>query len=185
MPHPKMLNRENTVLVVVDIQEAFRGAISEFSNIAAQTAIAVRGFQILDLPVIVTEQYPKGLGKTAREIVEVLPEDFEFVEKTAFSSRGSDAFLEKLKQSGAKQIVLAGLETHICVNQTAHDLLNENFEVHVLQDCVASRSAQNKATALQKLHANGVIPSCVEMALFELMRDAKHEKFKEIQKLVK
>jgi nicotinamidase-related amidase len=185
MPHPKTLNRKNTALIVVDIQEAFRGAIPEFEQIVVQTALAVQGFQILDLPIIVTEQYPKGLGKTAREIVEVLPEGFEFVEKTAFSSCGSAVFLEKLKQSGAKQIVLAGLETHICVNQTAHDLLNENFEVHILQDCVASRSAQNKAIALQKLHANGVIPSCVVMALFELMRDAKHEKFKEIQKLVK
>lgn len=185
MPHQKILNREKTALIVVDIQEAFRNVIPEFATITTQTALAVQGFQILDLPIIVTEQYPKGLGRTAREILEVLPEDFEFVEKTAFSSCGSSAFLEKLQKTGATQIVLAGLETHICVNQTAHDLLNENYEVHILQDCVASRLSQNKEIALQKLHASGVIPSSVEMALFELMRDAKHAKFKEIQKLVK
>lgn len=185
MFHPKILNREKVAFVVVDIQEAFRSVIPEFAIITAQTALAVQGFKILDLPIIVTEQYPKGLGRTAREILEVLPEDFEFVEKTAFSSCGSGAFLEKLKQFGATQIILAGLETHICVNQTAHDLLEKNFQVHILQDCVASRLTQNKEIALRKLHANGVIPSCVEMALFELMRDAKHEKFKEIQKLVK
>ena len=170
---------------MVDIQEAFRAAISEFAQIAAQTAKAVKGFQILELPVIITEQYPKGLGRTASEILSVLPADFEFVEKTAFSSCGSTAFLEKLKETGADQIVLAGLETHICVNQTAHDLLNENFQVHILHDCVASRSPHNKETALGKMHQNGVIPSCVEMALFEIMRDARNEKFREIQKLVK
>ncbi len=185
MLHPKILNREKAALVVVDIQEAFRNVIPEFAKITTQTALAVQGFQILDLPIIITEQYAKGLGRTAAEILEVLPEDFEFVEKTAFSSCGSSAFLEKLKSVGATQIVLAGIETHICVNQTAHDLLNENFQVHIFHDCVASRLTQNKEIALQKLHANGVIPSCVEMALFELMRDAKHEKFKEIQKLVK
>lgn len=170
---------------MVDIQEAFRGAIPEFAQIAAQTAKAVKGFLILDLPIIITEQYPKGLGRTATEITKVLPADFEFVEKTAFSSCGSGAFLEKLKETGADQIVLAGLETHICVNQTAHDLLNENFQVHILHDCVASRSPHNKETALRKMHQNGAIPSCVEMALFEIMRDAKNEKFREIQKLVK
>ena len=185
MPHPNLLKNNSTALVVVDIQEAFRRAIPEFDQIAAQTAIAVRGFQILDLPVIVTEQYPKGLGRTADEILAVLPKDFEVIEKTAFSSCGSNSFLEKMKLLGANQIVIAGLETHICVNQTAHDLLNENFEVHILHDCVASRLPPNKQTALAKMHSSGAIPSCVEMALFELMRDAKHEKFKEIQRLVK
>ncbi len=181
----KMLNFNQTALVIVDVQEAFRSAISDFPQIAARCALAVRGFQILGLPVIVTEQYPKGLGRTAEEILFSLAPEFEFDEKTRFSSCGSTAFLEKLQHHGTKQVLLAGLETHICVNQTAHDLIEKGCEVHLLQDCVASRFAVDKQTALQKLQMHGVIPATVEMALFELMRDSKHEKFKEIQSLIK
>ncbi|CAN5378358.1 hydrolase [soil metagenome] len=185
MQHPKILNKENTALVVVDFQEAFRFPINDFAQIASRISVAVRGFQILNLPIIITEQYPKGLGRTAEEILFSLPPEFEFIEKTAFSSCGASAFMEKLRETGASQIVLCGLETHVCINQTAHDLLSENFEVHILEDCVSSRFSRDKETALRKMQINGVVPSCVEMALFELMRDSKHEQFKEIQNLVK
>jgi len=185
MLHPKILDRTRTALVVVDFQEAFRSPINDFAQIASRISIAVRGFQILNLPVIITEQYPKGLGRTAEEILFSLPPDFEFVEKTAFSSCGASAFMEKLRATGATQIALCGLETHVCVNQTAHDLLSENYEVHLLTDCVSSRFTQDKETALRKMQGSGVLPSSVEMALFELMRDAKHEQFKEIQNLIK
>lgn len=184
MAHPKILDKEKAVLVVVDIQEAFRGAVSDFPQIAAKTSIAVRGFLALDLPIIVTEQYPKGLGRTAEEILFALPPDFETIEKSAFSSCGSASFLENLEKTGATQIVLCGLETHICVNQTAHDLLNEGFEVHLLTDAVASRFKEDKEAGLRKMQMNGVVPSSVEMALFELLKDSKHEKFKEIQSLI-
>lgn len=185
MPHPKILGLNKTALVVVDLQEAFRSPINDFVQIAARIALIVRGFQILNLPIIVTEQYSKGLGRTAEEILFSLPPDFEFVEKTAFSSCGAASFTEKLRASGATQIVLCGLETHVCVNQTAHDLLNENYEVHLLHDCVGSRYTADKETALKKMQMSGVMPSSVEMALFELMTDAKHEQFKAIQSLVK
>lgn len=145
----------------------------------------MRGFQTLNLPIIVTEQYPKGLGRTAEEILFSLPDDFEFVEKTAFSSCGARSFLEKLRGSGASQIVLCGLESHICVNQTAHDLLTEAFEVHLMTDCVGSRFTEDKETAVRKMQSSGVVPSTIEMALFELLRDARHEQFKEIQSLIK
>ncbi len=185
MPHPKILDREKTALVIVDLQEAFRHPINDFAQIASRASTAVRGFLELDLPIIVTEQYPKGLGRTAEEILFSLPDDFEFIEKTTFSSCGAVAFVEKLRESKVSQIVLCGLETHICVNQTAHDLLSEAFEVHILTDAVASRFTQDKETALRKMQMNGVMPSTVEMALFELMRDSKHERFKEIQNLIK
>lgn len=185
MPHPKILDRNKTALVVVDFQEAFRSPINDFAQVASRISTVVRGFQILDLPIIITEQYPKGLGRTAEEILFSLPPDFEFVEKTAFSSCGAKSFMEKLQASGATQIVLCGLETHICINQTAHDLLNENYEVHLLNDCVSSRFTQDKEVALKKMRQNGVVPSSVEMALFELMRDAKHEQFKAIQELIR
>ena len=180
-----MLDKDKTVLVVVDLQEAFRFPINDFAEIASRTSIAVRGFQILNLPIIVTEQYPKGLGRTAEEILFSLPADFEVIEKTAFSSCGASLFLEKLRETGASQILLCGLETHVCINQTAHDLLNEGFEVHLLTDCVSSRFEHDKEAALRKMQMNGVVPSSVEMALFELMTDARHEQFKEIQELIK
>jgi nicotinamidase-related amidase len=184
MAHPKILDITQTALVVIDLQEAFRAAIPEFPQIAARASMAVRGFQILNVPIIVTEQYPKGLGRTAEEILYSLPDDFEVIEKTSFSSC-IESFIEKLNEYGAKQVVLCGLETHICVNQTAHDLLNNNFEVHLLTDAVGSRYKEDCETGLAKMFANGVVPATVEMSLFELMRDAKHEQFKEIQSLIK
>ena len=185
MAHPNILDRGKTAFVIVDLQEAFRSPINDFEQIASRISIAVRGFQILGLPVIITEQYPKGLGRTAEEIISVLPPDFEFVEKTAFSSCGATSFMDKLRETGATQIVLCGLEAHVCINQTAHDLLNENYQVHLLHDCVSSRFTPDKEIALRKMQASGVIPSSVEMALFELIKDAKHQCFKAIQELIK
>ena len=184
MKHPKILDISRTALVVIDLQEAFRSAIPEFPQVVSRASMAVRGFQVLNVPVIVTEQYPKGLGRTAEEILYSLPDDFEPVEKISFSSC-VDAFLGKLNEHGAKQIVLCGLETHICVSQTAHDLLAHDFEVHVLTDAVGSRYKEDREAGLKKMFQNGVAPASVEMSLFELMRDAKHEQFKEIQSLIK
>ncbi len=185
MSHPKILDRNKTALVVVDLQEAFRSVISDFPMIASKASVAVRGFQILNLPVFITEQYPKGLGRTADEVLINLPTDFEVVEKTTFSACGANSFLEKLREANISQVVLCGLETHICVNQTAHSLLNRDFEVHLLCDAVGSRFSDDKKAALDKMQSNGVVPSTVEMALFELLRDSKHEQFKEIQDLIK
>lgn len=185
MTHRNILQKEKTALVVIDMQEAFRNSIADFTEIASRIAVAVRGFRVLEVPVIVTEQYPKGLGRTAPEILDALPDRFEVAEKTAFSSCGSNTFLEQLNETGAKQIVVCGIETHICVNQTAHDLLEKGFEVHILQDCVSSRFDYNKFAGLRKMKMSGVVPSSVEMSLFELMRDSQHEHFKAIQRLIK
>lgn len=187
MLHKRVLDSTKTALVVVDIQEAFRHAVGDFSLIASRASMAVRGFQILGLPILITEQYPKGLGRTAEEILFSLPPEpeFEFIEKTAFSSCGASGFLEKLEAAGIKQVVLCGLEAHVCINQTAHDLLAHGYEVHLLTDCVASRFEHDKQAGLAKMRESGVVSSSMEMALFELLRDAKHKQFKEIQELVK
>jgi nicotinamidase-related amidase len=183
--HPRILDITKTALVVVDIQEAFRHAINDFSVIASRASMAVRGFLILGVPVFITEQYPKGLGRTAEEILFSLPPEFEFIEKTAFSSCGAGGFLEKLEAGNLEQVVLCGLEAHICVNQTAHDLLANGYEVHLLTDCVSSRYGHDKQAGLLKMQESGVVTSSMEMALFELLGDAKQEHFKEIQALVK
>lgn len=185
MAHRRILDKSKAGLVVVDVQEAFRGVVDEFGAIADRISVAIRGFQILARPIFVTEQYPKGLGRTADEIRIALPDDVGFFEKTAFSSCGASGFEDRLRSEGVSQVVLCGLETHVCVNQTAHDLLHLGFDVHLLTDCIGSRSDRDKQAGLTKMFASGVIASTVEMMLFEMMRDSRHEKFKEIQSLVK
>jgi nicotinamidase-related amidase len=185
MPHEKLLDNAKTALVVIDMQEAFRSPIPDFESIAGNISIAIRGCRALNVPIVVTEQYPKGLGRTAEEILLVLPDDLEPIEKTAFSSCGAEAFVESLRSLGSQQIVICGIETHVCVNQTAHDLLDKGFQVHLLTDCVGSRFEHDKIAGLAKMQSSGVVASSVEMMLFELMRDAGHEKFKEIQHLVR
>lgn len=183
--HPNILQPEKTAFVIVDVQTAFRASISDFDYIAKRIAVFAEGAKLLGMPIIVTEQYPKGLGRTATEILNVLPDNAEIIEKTAFSSCGVLAFGERLLNTGATQIIVAGLETHVCVNQTVHDLLDGGFQLHLLHDCIASRSEINKQIGMNKMQLSGAISSSVETALFELMRDARHEQFKAIQKLIK
>jgi nicotinamidase-related amidase len=125
------------------------------------------------------------LGRTAAEITAALAPGIEPIEKTAFSSCGAREFVARLEQAGARQIIVCGLEAHICVNQTTHDLLARGFQVHLLTDCIASRAAHNREAGLAKMQRSGALPSTVELALFELMRDARHEQFKAVQKLIK
>ncbi len=183
--HKRILDGAKCVFVIVDVQEAFRNVIGDFALIASNIARAASGFQILDVPMIVTEQYPKGLGPTAEEISLTLPDGFARVEKTTFSAWGSQEFREKVNACGAGHIILCGVETHVCISQTAHDLLDQGLSVHLLTDCIGSRFEHDKRAGLKKMRSSGVINSSVEMALFELMRDAKHPKFKEIQALIK
>ena len=183
--HSNSLDIDNSILVVVDVQEAFRKAIPDFAESVSRIAIAIRGFQVLGRPVVVTEQYPKGLGRTAEELLISIPDDASFIEKSTFSSFGDPKFVAELEKFEAKQVVLCGVETHVCVNQTAHDLLAAGYQVHLLTDCVASRYDHDREAGLQKMFASGVVPSSMEMALFEMMRDSRHEKFKDVQALIK
>lgn len=183
--HGNSLDIDNSVLVVVDVQEAFRKAIPDFAETLSRMAIAIRGFQLLGRPIVVTEQYPKGLGRTAEELLLSLPDDAVFVEKSTFSSYSEPNFVSELEKYQAKQVVLCGVETHVCVNQTAHDLLAAGYQVHLLTDCVASRYQHDREAGIKKMCANGVVPSSMEMALFEMMRDSRHEKFKDVQALIK
>ena len=185
MRHENTLDLGQTALAVIDMQESFRGPIQDFAELAARVARVAHAAQLLGVPLVVTEQYPKGLGRTANEIRAVLPEGLEPIEKTAFSSCGASEFVSRLERAGARQVLLCGIEAHVCVNQTAHDLLARGYQVHVLADCVSSRTPQNKQVGLDKMMRSGALPSSTEMALFELMRDARHEQFKAIQKLIK
>ena len=185
MPHENTLDAARAALVVIDMQESFRAALPDFAGMTARIVAAVSGAQLLNVPVVVTEQYPKGLGRTAAEITAALAPGSEPIEKTAFSSCGAREFVACLEQTGAKQILVCGIEAHICVNQTTHDLLARGFQVHLLTDCTTARAAHNREAGISKMQRSGALPSTVELALFELLRDARHEQFKAIQKLIK
>ncbi|HVG39600.1 MAG TPA: isochorismatase family protein, partial [Pyrinomonadaceae bacterium] len=136
-------------------------------------------------PILVTEQYPRGLGHTVEEIKAALPSAVTPLEKTAFSACGAAGFTNYLQQSSVQQIIVCGVETHVCVNQTTHDLLDRGYQVHVLADAVASRAPEDKQIAFAKMQAGGALLSSTEMALFELLRDASHAQFKAVQQLIK
>jgi nicotinamidase-related amidase len=188
MTHPRhehVLDPNNSVVVVVDLQEGFRAPIFEFDKIVARTSIVVQAVKLLNLPVLVTEQYPQKLGATVPEIKSVLPEGVAIVDKTAFSCCGASVFNEQLDRLRRKQVILCGIETHVCMSQTAHDLLARGYQVHVLEDCASSRTPQNREIGLAKMRRSGALPSSSEMALFELMVDSRHEHFRAIAKIVK
>lgn len=185
MQHKSTLDPQHTALVIIDMQEAFRSKISDFAETSARIALVAHAAQLLSLPIIVTEQYPRGLGHTADEIRAVLPPSLEAIEKTAFSSCGAQNFINELERTRARHCIVCGIEAHICVNQTTHDLLARGLNVHLLTDCITSRSTSNKQVAFARMQMSGAIPSSTEMALFELVRDAKHEQFKAIQNLIK
>jgi nicotinamidase-related amidase len=185
MQHKNTLVAGQTVLAVTDMQEGFRSVISDFAETAARIALVAHAARVLNVPVVVTEQYPKGLGHTANEIMAVLPPDLKVIEKTAFSSCGASTFEAELERAQALHVLVCGIEAHICVNQTAHDLMERGYRVHLLTDCITARAEHNKQVGLAKMRLSGALPSSTEMALFELMRDARHEQFRAIQKLIK
>jgi len=185
MQHANILELSRSALLIIDMQEAFRASIKDFDKFAERIAIATQGARLLNMPILVTEQYPKGLGHTAAEIVAVLPENVEIIEKTAFSSCGAQQFQTKLQALNIMQVIVSGLEAHICVNQTVHDLLAAGFQVHLLTDCIVARKESDRKTAFKKMRSSGAILSTLEMALFELIRDSRHEHFKAIQGLIK
>src|SRR5213593_1936809 len=150
MQHPNILELSRSALLIIDMQEAFRANIKNFDKFAQRIAIAAQGARLLNLPIIVTEQYPKGLGHTASEITAALPEEIEIIAKTTFSSCGAQQFQTRLREFETSQVVVSGIEAHICVNQTVHDLLAMGLQVHLLTDCITSRRKLDRKTAFQK-----------------------------------
>ncbi len=172
-----LLSRGHTALVVVDVQEAFR-PYSSFAQVAANCAKLVQGARILDVPRVVSEQYPKGLGHTAPEVG--LAEE-PIVEKTIFSAARAEGF----DLGGRRQAVVCGIETHVCVSQTVHDLLADGVEVHVPADAVGSRHEIDYQRGLERLERAGAVVTTVEAILFELLERAGTPEFKAVQGLIK
>jgi nicotinamidase-related amidase len=183
--HPALLEREETGLILVDVQEAFRPVIDGFDQVVANCGLLAEGFGVLGRPVLVSEQYPKGLGYTVDELAGRLPGDARLIEKVRFSACGVDAFEEAMAATGARTWVVAGIEAHVCVNQTAHDLLERGFGVQVAADAVSSRTARNRELGLAKMSAAGAGTTSAEMALFEMLERAGSDEFKQISRLVR
>ena len=175
-----LLKRDSTVLVVVDVQEAFRPAVLDFERIAHNTAVLVEGAHALGIPVVATEQYPKGLGRTVPEVAEHL-DGVEPIEKVCFSAARADGF----DTDGRDQALVCGIEAHVCVSQTVHDLLDRDLEVHVARDAVTSRTEENREVGLRRMERSGAVITSVETALFELLGAAGSDEFKTVQGLVK
>ena len=172
-----ILDRDRTALVVIDVQEGFRPAVQRFERVAENAGKLVQAARILELPVIVTEQYPKGLGAT---VPEVGLDGEEPLEKVCFAASEADGF----DLQGRDQALLCGIEAHVCVAQTALRLL-PGVEVHVAKDAVTSRRRHDRDVGLRKMERAGAVITSVETALFELLGRAGTPEFKEVQALVK
>jgi nicotinamidase-related amidase len=174
------LDRDRAALVVIDVQEAFRKAVPAFDDVARGTAALIRGAEAVGVPIVVTEQYPKGLGRTVGEVTEHLPEGVEPIEKVCFSASDAEGF----DLGGRDQALVCGIEAHVCVNQTVLDLRDQDVEVHVALDAVGSRFPESKGIGIEKARRAGAVITNVETALFELVGRAGTDEFKEIQRVV-
>ena len=180
------LSAEESLLVVIDIQERLCKAMDQqvLEQLSSNTAILLEAAHELQVPVAVTEQYVKGLGPTIAPLAEKLA-DAPRHEKMAFSSCGCNGFVEQLRASGRRQIVITGMETHVCVLQTVLELLDAGYQVQVVRDAVMSRSRRNWDTALEEMRQAGAVITCAESVLFQWLRVAGTESFKKLSKLVK
>ena len=176
--------KENTIGVVVDIQERLFPHIHQHELLEKNTKILVQGLKALGVPFLISEQYKKGLGDNMAEIKELVADDPHF-EKMAFSCCDDPQFMESLETSTKRTVILAGMETHICMLQTAIDLKERGYHPVIVEDCVSSRTAENKRIALERLRCEGVTVTSYESILFELCRIAGTDAFKIISKLVK
>jgi nicotinamidase-related amidase len=176
--------KENTLALIIDIQDRLFPHINEKEILEKNIRILISGLKVLDIPILLTEQYPKGLGFTIPAIKEALSTS-PAIEKTAFSCCDEPAFMKSLADSGKKSIIIAGIESHVCVLQTVLDLLKIGFQPVVVEDCVSSRKPNDKKIALKRMNQEGAIISTYESILFELARVSGTEQFKAISKLVK
>lgn len=181
----RLLHPDTSLLLVVDMQEKFAPVIEHYDRLTEQCGILVQACRLLGVPVVVSEQYPKGLGHTVSPLKACLPADTVILEKVSFGC-GRDAELERhIATLARKQVLVCGIEAHVCVNQTVHQLLAQAYQVHIIQDAIGARHQSNYKAAMAKMQQSGAIPATVEMALFELLGTAAHPQFKAIQALIK
>ena len=179
-----MLTPKETLLLIIDVQGRLAPAVFESEKVERNIQKLIRACHVLEVPLLVTEQYPKGLGNTIPSLRELMAETV-VVEKTSFSCCGSQEFMRQLRALNRNDILIAGMETHVCVYQTAIELIEFGYNVHLLTDGVSSRTEANRELGIRCIEKAGASLTSTEMAIFELLRVAEGERFKAISAIVK
>ncbi|NOX34777.1 MAG: isochorismatase family protein [Deltaproteobacteria bacterium] len=175
---------DKTIMLLIDVQGQLANLMYEKETLFKSLGVMIQGMKILGVPIIWMEQIPDNLGPTTEAVSKHLSGE-EPIEKFSFSCCEEPRFMDKFKKAGRTQILLTGIETHICVFQTGYDLIKQGCDVQVVTDCVSSRLKENKETGIQRIVQSGGKVTCVEMVFFELMRAAKGDQFKQIVRLIK
>jgi nicotinamidase-related amidase len=178
------IERESAVLLIIDIQTRLVPAIADHEQIVHQSSVLLQTANLMELPVLATEQYPRGLGSTVEEIKQDLPEKVVVSEKISFDAC-TDEIRQALLASGRKQVIICGMETHVCVYQTVRRLLADGYEVFVAADAVGSRTVANKENALAMFRQMGAVVSNTETLIFDLLQVAGTPLFKQVSALIK
>lgn len=178
-----ILNKDDSLILVIDIQERLKPAMDRSERVVNNTKILLESAKLLDIPVLFTEQYPKGLGNTLKEIIDI-KENPQVFEKNSFTGC-IDGVNSKLREMGKKKIIIVGMETHVCVYQTCRDLLSDGYDVHIAEDAVSSRTHENYKNALGLMRDMGAVISNTETILFDLLKKAGSDEFKAISKMIK
>lgn len=181
--HPVTLNREKSALLIIDIQERIYKVVRNYEKLIENVEKLIKGIKILNVPIYYTEQYPKGLGSTLPQLKELL--SGEAIQKLSFSCFGADDLFAQLKNEGVEQVIVCGIESHVCVQQTVLDLLINDFQVNLPLDAISSRRKIDYNTALKKMEKHGVELTTVESILFELLQVCGTPEFKQVSSLVK
>lgn len=174
--------KNKSIFLMIDVQERFSDVIFNMFEVVDNASILNRSAELLEVPLMITEQYPKGLGHTIPEIY--IPKETKIYEKKKFSAY-TDEVAEEIERLGATSVIIYGVETHVCLTQTALELVENGFKVGVISDAVSSRTHDNKLYALTRLQSAGIEILTTEMILFEFLESANHPKFREISKLIK
>ncbi len=180
----KFLKPEKTGLLIIDIQERILSVINNHQLVFDNTLKLIKGFKVLGLPIYFTEQYPKGLGPTTRSILDELG-DIKPFDKMSFSCSGAGELFDEFKKKNLLQIVVCGIEAHVCVQQTVLDLIENGFQVNLAADAVSSRKEMDYRTALDRMRQHGTEVTTTESILFELLNVCGTPQFKEVSKIVK
>lgn len=183
----KLCNAEHSLLLIIDIQERLASAMPEevLKTVVKNNNILIQAASELNIPIIHSEQYPKGLGNTVPAIADKLSETSHAITKTSFSCSGADGFNDLIVKQKRQQIIITGIESHVCVLQSALQLQRQGYTVHAVEDAICSRKKLNHKNALARLRQNDITINNVESVLFEWLRDATHPKFKTLSKLIR
>lgn len=176
---------EDTLALIIDIQERLVPVMENRDKLLHNTEILIKGLKILGIPMLITQQYTKGIGMTIPVVVDAIGETFKYDEKISFSCADNDEIMRKITDSGKKNIIICGIEAHICVLQTVIDLVGKGYHVILVEDCISSRKENDRQIAVIRAGAEGALITTYESILFELTRVAKTDVFKQISRLIK